>query len=649
MAINPLLLNVKPISEITTVDNPTKGHLLFYDGSDELKKVDIIKFQSLIGGIAKPLAIADATPTTAGWYKPTTSGTYANAGGLVAQVGYDTLFYFDGTTWSLVAVDMSISNFKSSFNIQDNTNGSTDKAVFDYLSSISFDGKNMVLSGNYIDTYHDSQFKGWSVYGGATIGTDANGTFANIPARGTAVVYNENLIYPSKPLKFIINVEQTNPDLKLLIDDSNPNLFGLSQVLSAGVNEILFDGTTHTDKTVIIRNYSTTQGAKVRSIKIMEDGIALPNTTIPLNIDVQKNTFLEVIKEVKTFVASDYTNVGATASITSGALNITGTSDFNKRVEMNFSTLHENSDLIFTYKENSASGCFFGFRSQNNFGYNHNIYFCYHTSGNHVGKIEVYAGSSLTSKGISTVQNTNYTVGDILRTTIKRKGLKYTFIVHNLTKGWKIEHTQQLTPLGTPYVAHNEAKPSVISYAGSISILNYKIVSNSQNIDNYIAGDSITFGQSATEEGLRWASLVNGNNLVSGGGADTTINVKNRLAEIKLLKPKRVLLMIGGNDILFSVASATWQQNLRDIRTELVDAGIEVVHLYPTPRSGASTLISFINSEPLFLTDLKIDTNTPLREGTNQNDIQNQYDGGDNLHPNNIGMAKVAEIINNTL
>ena len=78
MAINPLLLNVKPISEITTVNNPTNGHLLFYDGSDELKKVDIVEFQSLIGGIAKPLAITDASPTVSGWYKPTTSGTYAN-------------------------------------------------------------------------------------------------------------------------------------------------------------------------------------------------------------------------------------------------------------------------------------------------------------------------------------------------------------------------------------------------------------------------------------------------------------------------------------------------------------------------------------------------------------------------------------------
>jgi hypothetical protein len=110
MSIDPLLLNVKPISEITTVNNPIKGHLLFYDGSDELKKVDIIKFQSLIGGVAKPLAITDASPTTAGWYKPTTSGTYANAGGLVAQVGYDTLFYFDGTTWSKVDVAVTVDN-----------------------------------------------------------------------------------------------------------------------------------------------------------------------------------------------------------------------------------------------------------------------------------------------------------------------------------------------------------------------------------------------------------------------------------------------------------------------------------------------------------------------------------------------------------
>ena len=135
MYIDPLLLNVKPISEITTVNNPTEGHLLFYDGSDELKKVDIVEFQSLIGGIAKPLAIADATPTTAGWYKPTTSGTYANAGGLVAQVGYDTLFYFDGTTWSLVSVEFTevSANGKIEIGNSEAVSGDTVNAEFEKI------------------------------------------------------------------------------------------------------------------------------------------------------------------------------------------------------------------------------------------------------------------------------------------------------------------------------------------------------------------------------------------------------------------------------------------------------------------------------------------------------------------------------------
>lgn len=139
MAINPLLLNVKPISEITTVDNPTDGHLLFYDGSDELKKVDIIEFQSLIGGIAKPLAIADASPTVDGWYKPTTSGTYANAGGLIAQAGYDTLFYKDGATWKKTEIAIPNFSLNTTLNPTDNTKGSTDKAVADFVDIKLYD------------------------------------------------------------------------------------------------------------------------------------------------------------------------------------------------------------------------------------------------------------------------------------------------------------------------------------------------------------------------------------------------------------------------------------------------------------------------------------------------------------------------------
>lgn len=58
-------------------------------------------------GTAKPLSPTDDAPVVAGWYKPVVSspspGTnYPNAGNLKAISGTDTLFFFDGTTWTKV-------------------------------------------------------------------------------------------------------------------------------------------------------------------------------------------------------------------------------------------------------------------------------------------------------------------------------------------------------------------------------------------------------------------------------------------------------------------------------------------------------------------------------------------------------------------
>jgi lysophospholipase L1-like esterase len=60
---------------------------------------------SSVYGDAKPLQPTDPAPTTAGWYKPTTSspspGTnYPNAGNLKSIEGFETLFFFDGTVWT---------------------------------------------------------------------------------------------------------------------------------------------------------------------------------------------------------------------------------------------------------------------------------------------------------------------------------------------------------------------------------------------------------------------------------------------------------------------------------------------------------------------------------------------------------------------
>jgi hypothetical protein len=105
--IDPKLLVVKPVDELEEVNSLQPGSLLFYDGTANLKRIDTDLFYQLLNNIARPIAPADSGPFTANrWYKPTTSGTFANAGGLVSQEGFDTLFWFDGTTWTKTEIEL---------------------------------------------------------------------------------------------------------------------------------------------------------------------------------------------------------------------------------------------------------------------------------------------------------------------------------------------------------------------------------------------------------------------------------------------------------------------------------------------------------------------------------------------------------------
>lgn len=307
-------------------------------------------------------------------------------------------------------------------------------------------------------------------------------------------------------------------------------------------------------------------------------------------------------------------------------------------------TLNENSETSIIYKENAASSVVFGFRALNS---RHHVTCRYNTNGPNAGKLEIVAKNPLTSIRFSDTSNSNYVLGDILKLVIRRVGLTYIFQVSNITKGWSLQMEQVTTPLGVPYVAHSISNPFVgaMTAGSNVTVFEYRNYSNAKDIEYIIEGDSITFGQSATKEVDRWASKIKGNNLVAGGGADTTGYLKQLLPEIIKVNPKRALIMMGGNDIVFNIPPEVWKQNLRDIRNAHVNAGIEVIHCYPTPRPGAGQLIDFLKNEPLFKFDLKIDTNTPLMNG-GTDVLAAIYDSGDGVHPSPAGHAKIAEIIN---
>ena len=133
MAIDPKLLVIKPVSELAEVTGLQDGSMLFYDGSDNLKLIDIDTFNNLSKS-AKLLKISDTTPTEEGLYKPATTGTYPN--GLTAQEGFTTLFFFDGTTWSkseeeLPQANQNIAQFEDLSFPETNTPTKKVQTVFD--------------------------------------------------------------------------------------------------------------------------------------------------------------------------------------------------------------------------------------------------------------------------------------------------------------------------------------------------------------------------------------------------------------------------------------------------------------------------------------------------------------------------------------
>ena len=57
-------------------------------------------------GYKGDLNISEAAPTSVGFYGLLETGVYTNLGGIDAQSGKLNFASFDGTTWSLIAVDM---------------------------------------------------------------------------------------------------------------------------------------------------------------------------------------------------------------------------------------------------------------------------------------------------------------------------------------------------------------------------------------------------------------------------------------------------------------------------------------------------------------------------------------------------------------
>lgn len=187
MSIDPKLVQIIPVDELESVTGLQEGEILFYDTTtpgNKLKKISIDTFNNL-SKTAKPLKPIDPTPTNDGLYIPTEAGTYANAGGLIAQEGYYTLFFFDGTEWTKSEVEMPQFMLEESVNTE---YGIENKSF--YYSSGDLVG--VYYIGNNIPLPKDEKITkiGFDINGNGDVIIAIGKVISNIFQERTSFIYN---------------------------------------------------------------------------------------------------------------------------------------------------------------------------------------------------------------------------------------------------------------------------------------------------------------------------------------------------------------------------------------------------------------------------------------------------------------------------
>jgi lysophospholipase L1-like esterase len=168
-------------------------------------------------------------------------------------------------------------------------------------------------------------------------------------------------------------------------------------------------------------------------------------------------------------------------------------------------------------------------------------------------------------------------------------------------------------------------------------VLNYP----SAGTDIVAYGDSYIAGYGSTQ-GNDFVSLLSkkiGRPIVNlGVNGDTTARGLDRIGAIDSYKPKVVLLLLGGNDVLQRVPHETTFKNLRTIITEFQERGAIVVVL-----SVRSNLVGGAFGGEL--ENIVADMHTAYVPDVLDGHFGDRQYMSDEIHPNDAGYKVIAETI----
>lgn len=155
-------------------------------------------------------------------------------------------------------------------------------------------------------------------------------------------------------------------------------------------------------------------------------------------------------------------------------------------------------------------------------------------------------------------------------------------------------------------------------------------------------GDSLTYGTGAAAEESYpqvLAQLIGREVVGAGVPGETTIGGLARLPELlEELRPKIMLLCLGGNDMLRKIDPAVTERNLRAMIDMAKSRGVAVV-LIGVPRPGL-----FSGNAPVYET-LAGEYGLPFEDAILKDILYDNEYKSDPIHPNAKGYRKMAEAI----
>lgn len=341
-------------------------------------------------------------------------------------------------------------------------------------------------------------------------------------------------------------------------------------------------------------------------------------------------------------LASDFTQSGGiTASVVANKIQVSGgAGTYTQVLKLNGGTYLEHWQMAMKVKIGTITGT--------SYGYGIGVT----TSNNYVATTSTIARAAFASSSANinfatnasgsfanvfvTSQTVSQTANDYLLITY-RVDIPNTYIsIRNMTTG-----ATQVDTVATGYWGGNTSNFTIYSLGGTFTIDSLAVTSTELKYgSDLFIGDSKTQGGYLSNPNKRFVSLLGlfSKSVVNvGAGGDRTSDILNRITQIISLKPKRVFLAIGSNDIRSGVSAATLQANYASIANQLKASGAAVYHLLPFYETSVSQTTQRAWLISTFSADSIIDTYTPMTVGGRLN--------ADNVHPNELGHAAIAEAI----